>query len=80
MTRLGAFLRSALGSDPPDREAIGRIKEWARMHAGAGPDTVFAINEIACVDPACPGIETVILVMESGCRTRPARSKRGSAT
>ena len=32
--------------------------------------TTLAVNEITCLDPACPGVETVILVMEPGHKTR----------
>jgi hypothetical protein len=70
---LGAFLRGAFGLPKADREAIQRVKDWAREALEADPDTAFAVNEIACADPACPGIETVILVMEPGVRTRACK-------
>ncbi|MNL83509.1 hypothetical protein D3C87_2111750 [compost metagenome] len=31
---------------------------------------MIAVNEILCADPACPGSETVILVMKPGEKTR----------
>jgi hypothetical protein len=49
------------------------VKAWAREALEANPDTAFAVNEIACPDPACPGIETVILVMEPGAKTRACK-------
>ncbi|MBF9234727.1 hypothetical protein [Microvirga alba] len=70
MTRLGAFLKGAFGRPKPDREAVQRVKEWTRAVLQAAPDTAFAVNEIACTDPSCPGIETIILVMEPGVKTR----------
>lgn len=70
MARFGAFLKGAFGSPKPNREATERVKEWARAALQVTPDTAFAINEIACTDPSCPGIETVILVMEPGAKTR----------
>nr|WP_246205672.1 hypothetical protein [Microvirga arsenatis] len=42
----------------------------ARAALRTSSDTAFAVNEIACNDPGCPGIETVILVMEPGRKTR----------
>jgi hypothetical protein len=33
-------------------------------------NAVIAVNEILCADPACPGTETVILVMKPGEKTR----------
>jgi hypothetical protein len=53
-----------------DRDAVDRVKGWTRDALEASPDTVFAVNEIACADPACPGVETVILIMEAGIKTR----------
>jgi hypothetical protein len=65
--RLGAFWR---GRPQPDSEAAARVKAWARAALGTSDETAFAVNEIACTDPSCPGIETVILVMEPGRKTR----------
>ena len=56
-----------------ERDAIDRVKGWARDALGASPETAFAVNEIACTDPACPGVETVILIMEPGVRTRAVK-------
>ena len=47
----------------PDPEDVARIKAWVR--------------EIACTDPACPGLETVILVMRPDAPTRAVKA-RGS--
>jgi hypothetical protein len=69
MAGLG-FLRNAFGRPKADRAAIERVKDLARKALRAGPDTSFAVNEIVCADPACPGTETVILVMKPGARTR----------
>jgi hypothetical protein len=66
----GAFMRGTFGLPKPDRRAVDRVKELARSALQASPDTAFAVNEIACNDPGCPGIETVILVMEPGQKTR----------
>lgn len=73
MALFGAFLRGAFGLPKPDREAIERVKGWGRAALGATEDTSFAVNEIACADPGCPGIETVILVMELGAKTRACK-------
>lgn len=66
----GAFMRGTFGLPNPDRQAIDRVKELARSALRTSPETAFAVNEIACNDPGCPGIETVILVMEPGRKTR----------
>ncbi|EIM27291.1 hypothetical protein [Microvirga lotononidis] len=70
MVRLGAFLRGTFGLPKPDKQAVDRVKDLARSALETAPDTAFAVNEIACNDPGCPGIETVILVMEPGRKTR----------
>jgi hypothetical protein len=66
----GAFLRGSFGLPKPDKQAVDRVKDLARAALRVSPDTAFAVNEIACTDPGCPGIETVILVMEPGQKTR----------
>ena len=70
MAFLGAFMRGTFGLPKPDKQGIDRVKNLARAALQASPETAFAVNEIACNDPGCPGIETVILVMEPGRKTR----------
>ena len=70
MALFGAFLRGSFGLPKPDKQAIDRVKDLARAALRGSPETAFAVNEIACNDPGCPGIETVILVMEPGQKTR----------
>jgi hypothetical protein len=69
----GAF-RRLLGLPEPDRAALARVKAWAE--AALGPDATVAVNEIACTDPGCPGIETVILVMCAGEKTRACKVQK----
>ncbi|MCC2650123.1 MAG: hypothetical protein K0R61_1835 [Microvirga sp.] len=66
----GAFMRGTFGLPKPDREAVERVKGLARSALQLSPETAFAVNEIACNDPGCPGLETVVLVMEPGRKTR----------
>jgi hypothetical protein len=68
--RLGTLLRETFGRRRADPAALARVKAWA---AEAAPDTSFTVNEIVCPDPACPGFETVILVMAPGRPTRAAK-------
>jgi hypothetical protein len=68
--RLGAFLKSAFGRSKPDRQAIEQVKAWTRAALQSSDDTAVTVNEIVCADPGCPGIETVILVMEPSAKTR----------
>jgi hypothetical protein len=72
----GGFLRGTFGLPKPDREAVERVKELARTALQASPETAFAVNEIVCNDPGCPGLETVILVMEPGRKTRAIKVQK----
>jgi hypothetical protein len=77
VARFGAFLKGALGGARTDPAAVQRIKDWARVALRASDDTVFAVNEIACLDPSCPGLETIILVMQPGVKTRACKLSKG---
>jgi len=64
------FLRNVIPSGGIDRAEIERVRALAFALLAPAPDTVIKVNEINCTDPACPGQETVILIMEPGARTR----------
>jgi hypothetical protein len=69
MNLLGAFRKRP----SPEAAVRARIAEIARRLGGFGPEVTLAVNEIACADPACPGTETVILVMVPGARSRACK-------
>lgn len=52
---------------------MARLKAMARAMLALADDAGIAVNEIVCADPACPGLETVILVMEPGKKTRAVK-------
>jgi hypothetical protein len=74
-----ANLRNLLtgGRGEADRDESRRLKaivlELLETHGHVSPaspvDWSVAVNEIICADPACPGSETVILVMAPGRRS-----------
>jgi pantothenate kinase type III len=47
-----------------------RLKVQVRELLDLPETAAIAVNEILCADPACPGNETVILVMKPGEKTR----------
>ena len=47
-----------------------RLKKQVRELLDLPETAAIAVNEIICADPACPGSETVILVMKPGEKTR----------
>jgi hypothetical protein len=73
MLQLRTLLQKAFGMPSLNREAVGRVKVWARGALATSADTAIAVNEIACTDPACPGVETVILIMAPGVKTRACK-------
>jgi hypothetical protein len=76
VSRLVNFLRGGFGGAKPEAETIRRVKAWITAALDAHPGTTIAVNEIACADPSCPGIETVILIMEPGRKTRACKVQK----
>lgn len=75
--RFGLFgkdKRESAGAD-----AAAQVKRQVRELLGLPENTVIAVNEILCADPACPGTETVILVMKPGEKTRAFKVQMGLA-
>jgi len=67
--RFGLFGGNGADKAAAAREAA-RIKAEVRHLLALPEATAIAVNEILCADPACPGSETVILVMAPGAKTR----------
>ncbi len=61
------------------KAAAERLKAQVREHLGLPEAAAIAVNEIICADPACPGTETVILVMKPGEKTRAYKLPMGLA-
>ncbi|MDT3379990.1 hypothetical protein RNI52_21870 [Labrys neptuniae] len=53
-----------------DRDKAAAIKQMVREILDLGEDTTISVSEIQCGDAACPGTETVILVMQPGVKTK----------
>ncbi len=58
---------------PDCAEASAAIKTWVRERFKLPEGTSVTVSEIVCRDPACPGIETVVLIMDAGVKTRMVR-------
>ena len=61
---------------PDCGEASANIKTWVRERFALPEETSVTVSEIVCRDPACPGVETVVLIMDAGVRTRMVRIAR----
>lgn len=43
-----------------------QIKDWTRACLGLVDDVIVSVNQIACREPGCPDVETVIGVLRQG--------------
>lgn len=59
--------------EAPDRADTERVKALARAMLALPDGFELTVSEIVCLDPACPGTETVLLVMAPGKRSRAAK-------
>ena len=71
-----ATLLGGLRRKKTESGAIARVKALAREALALPNDVALAVNEIVCADPACPGLESVILVMAPGQRTRALKVQK----
>lgn len=55
------------------RTQTDRVAAWALSAGNFAEGTVVRASEIVCADPLCPGIETVLLVMEPDRPTRAVK-------
>ncbi|MDP4021866.1 hypothetical protein Q8W71_04440 [Methylobacterium sp. NEAU 140] len=53
-----------------------RLKAELTAALALGEGDALAVNEIACADPGCPDMETIVLVMRAGEPTRALRVRR----
>ncbi|MGL4325673.1 MAG: hypothetical protein ACRCTD_16690 [Beijerinckiaceae bacterium] len=65
------MFRFGFGKKPERDDArVAALKQTVRDALTLAEETAVSINEIACADPACPVLETIVLVMEPGKKTR----------
>ncbi len=68
--------RTWLSAFRPQRiepDGVSQIRGWAQAAIGDIRGVSISVNEITCRDPACPGVETIILVMAPEQRTRACK-------
>lgn len=58
---------------PRDNAALDRVRGWCRECLG---EADLTISEVECADPACPGLETFILVMRPGEATQATKIRK----
>jgi hypothetical protein len=77
--RLGGFWRKGSEAAGVRPEDLARVRDLTRTLLALPDDATVAANEIICADPACPGSETVILVMVPGQRTKAYKVLKSAA-
>jgi hypothetical protein len=60
---------------PRDDAALMRVRAWIIAELGE-PAPTLTISEIECGDIACPGLETIILIMREGEATQAIRIRK----
>lgn len=62
------FLPSLLtgGSERIDPAHTAAVKRWTHELLQLTDDDVVTVSELACVDPGCPLVETVVTVYSAG--------------
>lgn len=53
-----------------------QIKGWTRACLGLAEDVIVSVNQIACREPGCPDVETVIGVLRAGQAVLTAKINR----
>ncbi len=61
---------------PRDEAALARIRGWVAMALDTPEGLDLTISEVECADPACPGLETFILVLRQGEATIAVKVKK----
>ncbi len=59
---------------PPERaEKTRAIKAWVREELALDDDATVLVTELACTEPGCPPVETIIALMAVGQERRQAK-------
>ena len=73
MTIFGGFFSK---KQPRDDAALAQLRDWVLTALGNPAGMELTISEIECPDPACPGLETFILVMREGEATQAVKIRK----
>lgn len=68
----GLFARRAERPDP-SRVETERVKRIAAALLDLPPGSALTASQINCPDPACPGDETILLILRPGEKTRAVK-------
>jgi len=54
-------------------DSARRLKEWARELWGLPDDAALVVLELACREPGCPPVETVVATLEAAGERRSVK-------
>jgi hypothetical protein len=74
---MALFLFRGRQRDPDAVDASKRITDWTRAILALPDAATVSVSEIACGEPGCGGVETVVLVMRPGRKTEAVKVKMG---
>lgn len=57
---LGTFKVGSLARSPEQLQVLDRVKQWTRERFELSEDAAILVSEIACSNPGCPPLETVV--------------------
>jgi hypothetical protein len=60
-------------TDDKRSQAVRRLKQLARLLFEAAEDDAVVVTELACTEPGCPPIETVVALLRAGCAPRQVK-------
>jgi hypothetical protein len=60
-------------TDEKRAAAIRQLKLFARALFNASEDDAVVVNELACTEPGCPPVETVIALLRAGSEPRQVK-------
>jgi hypothetical protein len=60
---LGSF-----GQSRPSPQALERVRDWTRERFALGDDDALLVTEVACSQPGCPPLETVVAFWTDGAK------------
>ncbi|MCU0649205.1 MAG: hypothetical protein MUF00_14495 [Gemmatimonadaceae bacterium] len=67
-----------LGRPPADPVALARVRAWACAAAALDEDAPLFVTQLACAEPGCPPLETVIALVD-GANSRKVTVHRAVA-
>lgn len=73
-----ALFNNPFRKKPSGTQSVARehLRAWAQNALGNPEGLALTISEVECPDPACPGMETFILVMRAGEATQAVKVKK----